>query len=137
MNTTPEVVSNVVRFPREKKDSIPQTMEEIVQNVQDTRKELATRIADETLGVMFRQFYEYQIAIKEKDSVEFMKSIALIIEAINSAVYLSLSLDHQLQPITSKIFELVGSDEVRLNLSMFGKGDDVGVLTTEKCANNS
>ena len=112
------VQNNVVMFPKEKKDSPVQNMDEVMYVIENTKKAVAEIIIEDVVGNMFQNFSRYGIVVKEKFGPIFMKDVALIIESIKSGVYRSLEYDHPLHNFSDKMFEqpehILGKNKFRM-----------------------
>lgn len=110
--------NNIVMFPKNKKDTVPQNQEELLKVIENTRKSVAEIIIEEVVNNMFQNMSRYNITVKEKNSLPFMKDIGMIVESIRSGVYRSLEYSHVFHPISEKIFELKSENEVKLNIDL-------------------
>lgn len=116
--------TNVVVFPREKIDGAPpQSLDEVINRVENIKKQVADVIAEEVVGNMFKNLHNYKIVVKEKDSPKFMKDVSMIVEGIRAGVYRSLGFQHPLHGLSEKIFEFKGENEVYLNIDALVEDD--------------
>jgi len=106
------MTSNVIRFPKEKKNSPPQTMEELLVGVEETRKEQVEYLLDEILSNSFRILYEEGFDMSKDDCVN---STAFLIEAFKAAIYRSVGFEHTLQEIADQVMNVVDEEDI-LNL---------------------
>lgn len=136
MNPSP---NNVILFPKKKLESHPQSLDEVRDSVDNIKKQVAEIIIDESVGTVFKALQNYKIAVKEKDSMVFMKDISLIVEAIRAAVFRSLEYSHPLHNISGDMFEISNTgNEVSFNKDFMDKyinckgEDNAGPNTTVK-----
>lgn len=104
-------MTNVVKFPKQKKNSPPQSMEELLEGVEETRKEHVEFLLDEILSNSFRILYEEGFDLGKDECVN---STAFMIEAFKSAIYRSVGIEHTLQEIADQVM-LVTEDETSVD----------------------
>lgn len=97
------MIDNIVHFPKVKKDSPPQSFEEMYFNIQNVRKERIEIAVYEIVPIiselLFREGFDL-------DKTEYIKDSALIIEAIRSALCRMYGIDHELQTLADKSFQI-------------------------------
>jgi len=104
-------MTNVVKFPKQKKNSPPQSMEELLEGVEETRKEHVEFLLDEILSNSFRILYEEGFDLGKDECVN---STAFMIEAFKAAIYRSVGIEHTLQEIADQVM-LVTEDEISVD----------------------
>jgi len=104
-------MTNVVKFPKQKKNSPPQSMEELLEGVEETRKEHVEFLLDEILSNSFRILYEEGFDLGKDECVN---STAFMIEAFKAAIYRSVGIEHTLQEIADQV-TLVTEDETSVD----------------------
>lgn len=107
------MTNNVILFPKEKKNSPPQTMEELLGSVEETRKEQVEYLLDEILSNSFRILYEEGFDLGKDECVN---STAFMIEAFKSAIYRSVGIEHTLQEIADQVMNVVDEDELSVDI---------------------
>jgi len=105
-------MTNVILFPKEKKNSPPQTMEELLEGVEETRREQVEYLLDEILSNSFRILYDEGFNLSKDECVN---STAFMIEAFKSAIYHSVGIEHTLQEIANQVM-LVTDDETSVDI---------------------
>lgn len=100
-------MSNVIAFPRQKRDSPPQTMEELLETVETTRKEHIEYIMDEALAFVFGRVYDEGFDLGDEDC---LKTTALLVESFRSAMYKSVGINHPFHAMADSVFNIV--DEI-------------------------
>lgn len=101
-------MTNVIAFPKAKRDSPPQTMEELLENVESTRKEHIEFVLDEILSFVFTRAYDEGFDLGNEDNI---KPTALLVEAFRSAMYNTVGIYHAFHPMAESIFNVVGIDD--------------------------
>lgn len=94
-------MSNVIMFPKGKKDSPPQSMEELLSTVETARKEHAEFIIDETLSFVFSRCYEEGFDLNKDHCV---KTTALVVESLRAAMYNTVGIEHPLFKVADSLF---------------------------------
>lgn len=98
-------MSNVVQFPKEKKGSPPQSMDEVHDNLENVRHVHV----DETMAIIAEVIFDHLSLsgfnfTPEDDS--YVKDVALAFEAITSMLYKYHSMDYPLQIVADQLFTL-------------------------------
>lgn len=101
-------MTNVIAFPKGKKDSPPQTMEELLETVEMTRKEHVEYVMDETLSFVFSRVYDEGFDL---GSEECLKTTALLVESFKSALYKACGIHHPFHEMADSVFNIVEDDE--------------------------
>lgn len=94
-------MSNVVIFPKQKKDAPPITMEEIYENVAEARREHIEFLLDDVLAFAFQRCYEEGFNLGNDDC---LKSTALLVESFRAGLYNTVGIPHPLHTTAETIF---------------------------------
>lgn len=94
-------MSNVVVFPKAKKGSPANSMDEILENIEATRKEQIEMLVGETLGDVFAYCRQEGFDLT---SVPCIKTTALVVESLRAALYNTCNLPHALHDVAEKMF---------------------------------
>lgn len=94
-------MSNVILFPKAKKGSPPITMEQLYENVEETRKEHIEYLIDDTLSFVFERCREEGFDLSGEHC---LKTTTMLIEAFRAGLYKSVDIDHPLHAIASVMF---------------------------------
>ncbi len=94
-------MSNVVIFPKQKRDTPPQTIEELYENVEGTRKEHIEFLLDDVLAFVFQRCYDEGFDLGQD---ECMKSTALLVESFRAGLYNTVGIQHPLQHVADSVF---------------------------------
>lgn len=95
------MTSNVIMFPKGKKGSPPQTMEELLETVEEARREHVEFVIDETLSFVFSRCYEEGFDLNKDHCV---KTTALVVESLRAAMYNTVGIEHPLFKVADTIF---------------------------------
>lgn len=100
--------SNVIRFPRERMDYPPQNEKELEQSLKDVKQRFVTETAVEFAFDVFRNMEKSGCDIKTDKKSHH--DLILISEAIKSAMYRSVGVDHPLQKFAVDVVEISEAD---------------------------
>lgn len=101
-------MSNVIVFPKGKRDTPPQSMEELLENVEFTRKEHIEYVMDEVLSFVFSRVYEDGFDLGAE---ECLKTTALLVESMRSALYKTVGIEHAFHAMAEDVFNIVDANE--------------------------
>lgn len=96
------MTDNVIAFPGFKRDSAPQSVEEIVDRVTQTRKDHIEMIMNDVIPDLIHMFGSYGIDINSDESV---KDVAMIMESVKSMVSRQYRLPHPFHEMVDNIFD--------------------------------
>lgn len=94
-------MNNVVVFPKAKKGSPANSIEEILENVETVRREQIEMIIGETLSDVFNYCHHEGFNITGDDCI---KSTALVVESLRAALYNTCRYTHPLHEVADKLF---------------------------------
>ena len=100
-------MSNIIAFPKEKKNCPPQSVEEMQDRLAEKKIEYVNEIVD---------FYGSEMLVKisqdgfEIDDDNFMKDFAFTLESLRSGLYRSVGVEHPLQESVDEAIEISLSD---------------------------
>lgn len=94
-------MTNVIAFPKAKRDTPPQSMEELLENVESTRKEHIEYLMDETLSFLFQRVYDEGFDLGTEDC---FKTTACLVEATRAALYKTAGIYHPLHDFAETSF---------------------------------
>lgn len=120
-------MSNVVQFPKEKRGSPPQSLDEVHDNLENVRHVHV----DETMAIIAEVIFD-NLAISgfnfTPEDGSYVKDVALAFEAIASMLYKYHSMDYPLQVVADQLFTLQDDGTVIFS----GVGDENDDETTEE-----
>ena len=96
------MTDNVIMFPGFKRESPPQSVEEIVDKVTQTRKDHVDGVMMDLIPEFIHLFGSYGIDI---NSDEYVKDVAMIMEAIKSMISRQYKLPHSFHELVDNIFD--------------------------------
>ena len=100
-------MSNVIAFPKEKKNCPPQSIEEVQDRLAVKKIEYVNEIVD---------YYGTELLAKisqdgfEIDEDNFMKDFAFTLESLRSGLYRSVGVEHPLQESVDEAIDIALSD---------------------------
>lgn len=100
-------MTNVVAFPKAHKDAPAQSLEEVIERVSENRREHINHIVDDLGSFFVARAYEEGFGV---DSDDCFKDVILVIEAMRSAMYKSVGLEHPMQHVVDSVISL-GDDD--------------------------
>lgn len=98
-------MSNVVQFPKEKRGSPPQSMDEVHDNLENVRHVHIDETMSIIAEVIFDNLSLSGFNFTPEDS-SYVKDVALAFEAIASMLYKYHSMDYPLQVVADQLFTL-------------------------------
>lgn len=93
---------NVVLFPKQKKDSPPNSMDQVYESALQQRKDHIEYLIDEVLSDAFIYVRD---AGFDMGAEKCTKTTAVVIESLRSALYKSADIFHTLQPVAEMMFD--------------------------------
>lgn len=93
---------NIVLFPKQKKDSPPNSMSQVYENALNSRKEHVEYVIDEILSNVFGFCREEGFDLA---SEKCLKTTAMLIEAVRAGLYRSVDIFHALHPVADDMFD--------------------------------
>ena len=114
------MTTNVIQFPKLKRNTPPQSIEELNKNIEETRKEHVEYVIDETMSFAFQRAFDEGFDLGQDDC---FKTTAMLVEAYRAALYRSVGIEHPLQDFAETAFAI--TDEDGNPVDMDGKPVDV------------
>jgi hypothetical protein len=96
-------VSNVVRFPVERQNAPPQSIEEMQDSISIMRKEHVDNLMDMMIPSVLMLFETNGMDVETE---AYMKDSALVIESIKALMYKYYNLEHPLNFIADTCFDI-------------------------------
>lgn len=96
------MTDNVILFPKAKRDSPPQSLEEITDRVTETRKEHIEAVIQSMIYDLMGMFNAYGIDVSDD---KYTKDVAMVIESLKAMLSRYYSIDHPFHIMVDKIFE--------------------------------
>lgn len=101
--------SNIIAFPKAKKNHLPQSLDEVFEAVEESRKEHIELFMENILPFIFSAAADMNLDLSKE---ECTKSTALFVESFKSALYDTCGINHVLQQVAEQSFELLDDDFV-------------------------
>lgn len=102
------MTNNVIVFPKQIEKQQLQSLDEILERVEENRREHINYVLDELAAFVFQRAHEEGFDI---DQDELYKDTILVVESIRSMLCKSVSINHPLQKITEDLISI--EDEVK------------------------
>ena len=102
------MTNNIIQFPFERMLVPPQTLEEVKDNIERVRTELAIESTQRGMIALFEALANEGVDLTGDENI---KDNALIAEAIKAAIYKSLTLTHSFHTMVEEMFEFEYLDE--------------------------
>lgn len=102
------MTDNVVVFPKAKRETPPQSIEDIMDSVQKMREMRTEEILYTITPMIISQLLDNGVNIEDEDC---SKSIALLFESIKALIYKSFKMNHPLHEFSSSVFSIREWDE--------------------------
>lgn len=96
------MTDNVIMFPGSRREAPPQSVEEIVDKVTQTRKEHVDSVMMDLIPDFVHLFGSYGLDI---NSDEYVKDVAMIMEAVKSMISRQYKLQHPFHEMVDNIFD--------------------------------
>jgi hypothetical protein len=94
-------VNNVIVFPKTKKGTPANSIDEILEKVGDARREHIEMLIDATLANVFSHCYQEGFDLTEDRCV---KTTALVVESLRAALYNTCNMEHSLHGFAEQLF---------------------------------
>lgn len=100
-------MSNIVLFPKQKKDTPPITIEQLYENVEITRREHIEFLIDDVFSFVFQRCQEegFDLSLDQ-----CLKTTGLVVESFRAGLYNTVGIDHPLHKVAETLF-IEGSEE--------------------------
>lgn len=94
-------MNNVIVFPKAKKGAPANSIDEILENVEQARREQVEMLIDETLSMVFGRCYQEGFDLTDDRCI---KATALVVESLRASLYKTSGLPHTLHDIADQMF---------------------------------
>ena len=100
--------SNIIAFPKSKRNHPPQSMDEVIESVISSRKEHIEIFLENILPMIFTNAADFGLDLSKE---ECTKSTALFMESFKSALYDTCGIDHVLQEFAEQSFSFMDDED--------------------------
>lgn len=94
-------MTNVVVFPKAKRGSPANSIDEILELVEIARREQIEMLIDETMSMIFCRCYQDSFNLTDD---AYIKSTAMVVESLRAALYRTSGLHHPLHEVADEMF---------------------------------
>jgi hypothetical protein len=102
------VTDNVIQFPKAKLNTPPQSLEEMVADIDRLRRDTADEIAGNMIPQIIGLFMANGIDV---DQHEYIKDVSMIVESSKSLLYKYYNIEHPLHEMIESVFEFNYNDD--------------------------
>ena len=102
-------ISNVIAFPKTKLNCPPTNMVQLLESVEATRKEHIEYVIDDVLSMVFSRTFDEGFNL---GGDECMKSTAMLVETLRSALYHTIDIHHPFQEVAETLFNDEDEEEI-------------------------
>jgi maltose-binding protein MalE len=102
------VTDNVIRFPKEKMNTPPQSLDDIIADMERMRHEHADEVASSMIPQLIGLFMANGIDV---DQHEYIKDVSMIVESTKSLLYKYMNIEHPFHNMVESVFEFNYNDD--------------------------
>lgn len=93
--------SKVLFFPKDKLESAPQSLEEVVAQIDENQREAVEAALDEVIPDLLNSLGSFNLYIEDE------KDIGMVLESIKSGIFRTMNIKHGLQDVTDQLIKIV------------------------------
>lgn len=94
-------MKNVIMFPKEKLDSPPQSIDDMLSKLEDNQREAVEEALDHVIPGLIGSLAKYNLYISDE------KDLGMVIEAVKSGIFRTINIRHNLQEITDQLIKIL------------------------------
>jgi len=94
-------MKNVIMFPKEKLDSPPQSLDDMLNKLEDNQIEAVEEALDQVIPGLIASLAKYNLYISDE------KDLGMVIEAVKSGIFRTIKIKHNLQEITDQLIKIL------------------------------
>lgn len=102
------MTDNVIQFPKAKMNTPPQSIEEMVADIDRLRRETADEMATSMIPQLIGIFMANGVDI---DQHEYIKDVSMIVESSKSLLYKYFNIEHPFHDMIESVFEFSYNDD--------------------------
>jgi hypothetical protein len=102
------VTDNVIRFPKEKMNTPPQSLDDMIADMERMRHEHADEVASSMIPQLIGLFMANGIDV---DQHEYIKDVSMIVESTKSLLYKYMNIEHPFHDMVESVFEFNYNDD--------------------------
>jgi len=88
-------------FPKEKLDSPPQSINDMLSKLEDNQREAVEEALDFVIPGLIADLSKYNLYISDE------KDLGMVIEAVKSGIFRTIKIKHNLQEITDQLIKIL------------------------------
>lgn len=93
--------SKVLFFPKDKLESAPQSLEEVVAQIDENQREAVEAALDEVIPDLLNSLGSFNLYIEDE------KDIGMVLESIKSGIFRTMNIKHGLQDVTDQLIKII------------------------------
>ena len=93
--------NKVLFFPKDKLETAPQSLEEVILKIDENQREAVETALDEIVPDLLNHLGSFNFYIQDE------KDIGMVLEAIKSGVFRTMNIKHELQDVTDQLIKIV------------------------------
>ena len=93
--------SKVLFFPKDKLETAPQSLEEVISKIDENQREAVKAALDEVVPDLLNHLGSFNLYIEDE------KDVGMVLEAIKSGVFRTMNIEHGLQDVTDRLIKIV------------------------------
>lgn len=93
--------NKVLFFPKEKIESAPQSLEEVILKIDENQREAVEAALDQVVPDLLNHLGSFNLYIDDE------RDVGMLLEAIKSGVLRSMNIEHRLQSVTDQLIKIV------------------------------
>lgn len=94
-------MKNVIMFPKDKLDSPPQSIDDVLHKLEDNQREAVEEALDQIIPGLIASLAKYNLYISDE------KDLGMVIEAVKSGIFRTINIRHNLQEITDQLIKIL------------------------------
>lgn len=93
--------NKVLFFPKEKLETAPQSLEEVVAQIDENQREAVEAALDEVIPDLLNSLGSFNLYIEDE------KDIGMVLESIKSGIFRTMNIKHELQDVTDQLIKII------------------------------
>jgi len=94
-------MKNVIMFPKDRLDSPPQSIEDVMSKLEDNQREAVEEALDMVIPGLIASLAKFNLYISDE------KDLGMVVEAVKSGIFRTLKIEHNLQEVTDQLIKIV------------------------------
>lgn len=102
------MTNNVIQFPKAKSNTPPQTIEEMVADIDRLRRDHADEIVTSMIPNLIGMFMSNGVDV---DQHEYIKDVSMIVESTKALLYKYFDIEHPFHDMIEQVFDFNYNDD--------------------------